>query len=107
MDTLGKSMLLMQLYDVYQELLTEKQREYFESYYFDDLSISEISENYDVSRNAVHDQLKRTVLKLEDLEVKLELLKKKKQRETLFSSVNDSFGKEELMNVIRELEKVE
>lgn len=107
MDTLGKSMLLMQLYDVYQELLTEKQREYFESYYFDDLSISEISENYDVSRNAVHDQLKRTVLKLEDLEVKLELLKKKKQRETLFSSVNDSFDKEELMNVIRELEKVE
>ena len=49
---------LINLYDYYGDLLTEKQKEYFESYYFANLSLSEISENTKVSRNAVHKQLK-------------------------------------------------
>ena len=55
---------LINLYDYYSELLTEKQREYFEDYYFDNLTLQEISENNDVSRNAVHKQLKETEEKL-------------------------------------------
>ena len=74
---------LIELYDVYYSLLTEKQKEYFEEYYFDDLSISEIAANHDISRNAVHDQLKRVIANLEDYEQKLQLIKKFKSIENL------------------------
>ena len=46
-----------ELYDLYGSLLTDKQRKYFEDYYFNNLSFSEMAENYDVSRNAVFKQL--------------------------------------------------
>ena len=74
---------LIELYDVYYSLLTEKQREYFEEYYFDDLSIGEIASNHDISRNAVHDQLKRVIVNLEDYEEKLQLIHKFKEIEKL------------------------
>jgi len=107
MDALSKSIRVIQLYDVYQELLTKKQKDYFEAYYFDDLSISEISENKDVSRNAVHDQIKRTVLKLEDLENKLQLVQTKVYRNKLLDSVHDDMSEKELIDIIQELKKVE
>ena len=46
------------LYDFYGNLLTEKQRQYFEDYYFNNLSLQEIAENYNISRNAVYNSLK-------------------------------------------------
>ena len=55
---------LIILYDFYGELLTDKQRMYFEDYYFNNLSLSEIAENLGVSRNAVHKQLKSSEEKL-------------------------------------------
>lgn len=71
-----KTTKIIALYDFYQELLTKKQREYFECYYEDDLSFSEVAEKFDVSRNAIHDNLKRTVKMLEDYENKLGLYEK-------------------------------
>ena len=59
---------LTYLYDYYGELLTEKQRNYFEEYYFNNLSLLEISENYQVSRNAIHKQLKEVEEKLNKYE---------------------------------------
>ncbi len=67
---------LINLYDYYSELLTEKQKQYFEDYYFDNLSLSEISENDNISRNAIHKQLKDTTAKLEYYEEKLKLYEK-------------------------------
>ena len=67
---------IIRLYDLYQNLLTEKQRLYFEDYYFSDLSISEIADNYNISRNGVHDQIKITVNELNELEEKLKLNEK-------------------------------
>lgn len=64
------------LYDYYGELLTPLQQEYFEAYYFNNLSLSEISENYNVSRNAIHQQLKKIEEKLDYYEEKLGLYKK-------------------------------
>ena len=61
------------LYDCYQKLLTEKQRIYFEEYYFNNLSLSEISENYNVSRNAAYKQIQITIKKLIEYEEKLKL----------------------------------
>ncbi len=65
------------LYDYYKELLTDKQREYYEDYYFNNLSLSEIADNYKVSRNAVHNQLKIAIEKLEFYEKKLKLYEKR------------------------------
>ena len=47
-----------ELFDYYGELLTEKQKEYFKFYYFDNLSLSEIAEENNISRNAVSKTLK-------------------------------------------------
>lgn len=55
---MDKTIYLINLYDYYGDLLTNKQREYFKDYYFHNLSLSEISENYEISRNAVHKSLK-------------------------------------------------
>ncbi len=64
------------IYDYYKELLTDKQREYFEDYYQDNLTLSEMATNYNVSRNAIHKQLKETIKILENYESKLCLYKK-------------------------------
>jgi len=70
-------MLLMNLlYDFYGSLLTDKQREIFEMYYFNDYSLGEISEILDISRQGVYDTLKRAESSLEFFEDKLNLLKK-------------------------------
>lgn len=57
MKDFEKSLILTQLYDIYNQLLTSKQRLYFEMYYFEDFSLTEISNLQNVSRNAVYDSL--------------------------------------------------
>ena len=46
MEEEAKRVYIIDLYDIYGSLLTEKQRAYFEDYYFLDLSLSEMAENY-------------------------------------------------------------
>lgn len=81
---------LINIYDYYSELLTEKQREYFEYYYFDNLSLSEISENLKVSRNAIYKQIKETSNKLEDFEEKLNLYQKSKQIKEIIKDLDEN-----------------
>ncbi len=61
---------IIELYEIYKELLTVKQRNYFEAYYFNDLSLSEISENLEVSRAIIGKTIniiKSKLLKLENI----------------------------------------
>lgn len=67
------------LYDIYGELLTNKQQEYFEDYYFNNLSLAEISENLGITRTAVHNQIKEAEEKLEHYEKILKLKEKKEK----------------------------
>lgn len=67
------------LYDIYGELLTEIQKKYFEDYYFNNYSLSEISENYNVTRNAVHKSIKEAGKNLNNFEEKLGYAKKIKR----------------------------
>ena len=62
------------LYDFYGELLNEHQRRIFEAFVFDDLSRGEIAEDQDISRQAVHDMIRRSTKKLEEYENKLHLM---------------------------------
>ena len=59
------------LFDLYGELLTSKQQDYFKDYYFNNLSLSEIAENYEITRNAIHNQLREAKEKLENVLEKL------------------------------------
>lgn len=88
---------LINLYDCYKNLLTKKQQEYFEDYYFNNLSLTEISENESVSRNAIHKQLKEVCLKLNDFEDKLKVNEK---YEKILKLVDDNIKEkiEEIMN---------
>ena len=72
------------LFDYYQNLLTDVQRKYFEDYYFNNLSVQEIADSYDVSRNAISKTLKEIKEKLDYYESNLKLLgNNKKIRELL------------------------
>lgn len=88
---------LCTLYDCYSKLLTDKQRLYFEDYYFNNLSLSEMSENYNVSRNAVHKQIKDVVSKLEEYEEKLKINEKNNK---LLGIKTDEKIKEEIERII-------
>lgn len=64
------------LFDFYGELLTERQKEVYRKYHAEDLSLGEIAEEYEVSRQAVHDLLKRCDKQLESYEARLQLLQR-------------------------------
>ena len=64
------------LYNFYHSLLTKKQSRYMDLYYVEDFSLSEISEQLDVSRQAVLDNLHRSVNLLESFEKELGLVEK-------------------------------
>ena len=97
--TLEKREEIIRLYDTYGCLLTDKQKNYFEAYYFDDLSISEISTNHEVSRNAVFDQLKRILMILLDYEEKLKIVYKASRIEMVNMPKK---AKEEIINILKE-----
>ena len=91
---------LIILYDYYGELLNDKQREYFEDYYFDNLSLSEISENDGKSRNAIHKGLKNSCNKLYEFEDKLKLYEKREKINKIIDNINDEKIKLELRELI-------
>ncbi len=96
---LEKREKLIELYDLYSSLLTDKQRGYFENYYYDDLSISEIALNYNISRNGVYDQLKRVENTLMDYESKLKLAEKISKIESLDGK---NLTKDLILSIIKE-----
>ena len=72
-DTFHMSML----FDFYGELLTDKQKELFDLYYNEDLSLTEIAEHAEISRQGVRDQINsymRTVMREEPVDPSLETL---------------------------------
>lgn len=76
---------LIILYDFYSELLSDKQKEHFEDYYFNNLSLQEIADSYDVSRNAISKTLKEIKEKLDYYESNLKLLSNNKKISELLS----------------------
>ena len=64
------------LYDFYGELLTERQKEFFDLYYNEDLSLSEIAENSGISRQGVRDVIVRAEAILTELEDKTGIIKR-------------------------------
>ena len=64
------------LYDFYGELLTEHQKNIYEDAVYNDMSLAEIAEEYGISRQGVHDLIKRCNKLLAGYEEKLQLVRK-------------------------------
>ena len=64
------------LYDFYGEVLTERQKEFYDLYYNEDLSLGEIAENYGITRQGVRDVIVRAEAVLTELEDKTGLIKR-------------------------------
>ncbi len=88
---MNKKFYLNTLYDYYKDLFTDKQKLYFEQYYWEDLSLAEIAENNNVSRNAIHNQLKIMEERLNELE---EILQLNKKREKILKLLDNKIDKE-------------
>lgn len=90
---------LIDLYDLYGELLTDKQQDYFEEYYFDNLTLQEIAENNDISRNAVHKQLKEAEDKLNHFENILNIYNKNKRIKEICENLNEEY-KNKILDIL-------
>lgn len=75
--------------DWYQQLLTDKQKEICDLYYREDFSLSEISENYQISRAAVLDTLNRSRKSLVEYEKKLHLIEKYHARCEIYDKMKE------------------
>ena len=73
---MNKKVEISMLCDIYGKLLTEKQFEFINDYYNNDLSLSEIAENNNITRQAVRDIIKKGERKLFEYEEKLLFMKK-------------------------------
>lgn len=83
------------LCQIYGKLLTEKQFEFIDDYYNNDLSLSEIAENNNITRQAVRDVIKKGENKLFEFEEKLGIMKKNMKQE------------EKIANILSELTKIQ
>ncbi|MGX7068454.1 YlxM family DNA-binding protein [Gemella bergeri] len=102
-----KIIQITQLYDFYSELLSEKQKQYLNNYFFYDLSLTEISENYSISKQAVSNNIKRTVAELEQFEEKLNLIKLNNERLFLLNEIKKITDNRDILDYIYQLEKLE
>ena len=88
-DSLQEKIELSILFDFYGDLLNDRNKTVFVEYIFNDLSLGEIAENKDITRQGVHDIIKRTSKKLREYEDSLHLVKKFKTIEKSVSSIKD------------------
>ena len=106
------------LYDFYGKLLPQKQKEIFSFYYSDNLSLSEIGEDLGMSKQGVHDALKKAESTLEKFEAELGLEKNSKKNEQILIQVKaivdrmidhaktDKDIKEELIKIDHDLKRL-
>lgn len=88
---------IIKLYDIYKNLLTDKQKEYFEYYYFEDLSLNEIGENLSVTKSLVGKTINTIIDKLNEYDEKLGLF----NLYEAISNIKDKDTREYLESIIK------
>ena len=78
------------LYDFYGDLLTDRQKEFFDLYYNDDLSLSEIAENYGISRQGVRDVIVRAEAAMDGIEEKTHLIRRFHQSQKELLAIDEA-----------------
>ncbi len=108
MNELNKTLRMNYLYDFYNGLLTDKQKDYVKLYYLMDLQFSEIADELNVTRQAVYDNLKRTTEVLEAYEENLGMYSRYLKRQQLYDALKTSLDdKQQALNIIEELESLD
>lgn len=79
---MAKNLEVTMLFDIYGEMLTEKQRDFISYYYDDDLSLAEIAQNEGITRQGVRDAIKRAENQLYEFESHLGLKKRFEETKT-------------------------
>ncbi len=85
------------LCQIYGKALTKKQYEFLDDYYNNDLSLSEIAENNDITRQAVRDIIKKGENKLYELEENISLMKKTLAQEKIISKIESQIDEIEIL----------
>lgn len=86
---MAKDLRITFLLDFYGEMLTEKQREVIEAYYNEDLSLAEIAEDKNITRQGVRDAIKRAEQQLIDMEDQLGLAKRFREVQKALTMICD------------------
>ncbi len=76
------------LFDFYGDLLTERQREFYDLYYNEDLSLAEIAENYGISRQGVRDVIVRAEAAMTEIEDKTHIIRRFQQNRPAIAAIN-------------------
>lgn len=100
------------LFDFYGQILPQKQNRIFQLYYDDNLSLSEIGEEFKMSKQGVHDALKKAELTLEEFETKLKLVDNNRKNEEILKRTITTMrrmtdDKNVSLNIKKELNKIQ
>ena len=76
------------LFDFYGDLLTERQREFYDLYYNEDLSLAEIAENYGISRQGVRDVIVRAEATMSEIEEKTHIIRRFHQSKAAIAAID-------------------
>lgn len=107
-----KHIEISMLVEIYGKLLTEKQYQVISDYYNEDLSLSEIAENNNISRQGVRDIIKKGESKLFEYEEKLQTMKKTQENEktiqlilSQLSKIQDNSSDKKVEKILNEVQK--
>ena len=105
-----KNVKISMLCQLYGKLLTKKQYAFLDDYYNNDLSLAEIAENYEITRQAVRDNIKKGESKLFDYEEKLKLMEKTMMQEekiaeilAKITKINANFSDKKVAHILEEI----
>ena len=101
-----KIVKVAQLFDIYGALLNEKQRDVINCYYNEDLSLQEIADNTDRSKQAISDMIKRSEDKLFEFEDELSLLKSREELKDALISIRELMESSNYELAIKEITDV-
>lgn len=107
-----KNVKVSMLLQIYGKLLTEKQYNFLDDYYNNDFSLSEIAENYGITRQAVRDNIVKGENKLFEYEEKLEIMKKTLNQDkqivkilSELTKIQTKFSDEEIASILENVKK--
>jgi hypothetical protein len=89
-EALEKTNRINLLFDFYEPLLTEKQQLFLKAYFHDDYTLGEIAAEFQISRQAVYEHIKRAEQSLNDYEHKLQLLAKHERRSAAAREIREA-----------------
>ena len=101
-----KKVEVSMLCQIYGKLLTDKQYEFIDDYYNNDLSLSEIAENNNITRQAVRDIIKKGENKLFEFEEKLLIMKKMRDQEKQIQEIINELNKITDTSSDKKIEKI-